>query len=77
MPEITVIKPGVQSLLVDQGRLGYGDLGISQGGPIDEDAFYWLNRLLDNDGKCAAIECLIGGLVLQINCTQVIAVTGS
>ncbi len=74
---ISVIHPGTLSLLQDSGRFGQNHLGLTNGGPVDPEAFYWANRLCDNNTGATAIETTLGGLKLQSNgCTRV-AITGA
>lgn len=77
MSGIKVIKPGVLTTLQDWGRYGQRENGLSSGGPMDEHAFLWVNRLLDNPPKSCMIEITIGlaSFVSQINST--IAVCGA
>ncbi|GAA5141891.1 biotin-dependent carboxyltransferase family protein [Thalassotalea piscium] len=77
MQGFIVEKSGVQSILVDSGRFGQAHIGLTQGGPADENAFYWLNRLLGNNSNNTAIECNFGGLLLRSTSDQTIAVTGA
>ena len=44
MSGFRVLKPGVFSLFQDAGRLGHHGLGLTTGGPMDGEAFYWANR---------------------------------
>lgn len=77
MQRFIVENAGVHSILVDKGRFGYAHLGLTQGGPADEHAFYWLNRLLGNTENSTVIECNLGGIVLRATANQTIAVTGA
>ena len=43
-----VLQSGVLSLLQDRGRFGYHRLGLTNGGPLDSEAFHYCNRLLGN-----------------------------
>jgi biotin-dependent carboxylase-like uncharacterized protein len=72
-----VTQAGVLSLIQDLGRFGAFNLGLTNGGPADLQAFYWANRLCGNELNTTAIEISIGGLglIAQIDCT--IAVTGA
>lgn len=72
-----VIKPGILSLLQDAGRFGQHTIGLTTGGPLDPEAFYWANHLLDNDENATAIEITVGGLQLQAHCNTHIAITGA
>lgn len=72
-----VIKPGMLSLLQDNGRFGQSHLGLTNGGPMDKVAYAWLNRLLNNANNATCIEVSIGGLVLKSNIRTVICITGA
>lgn len=74
---LRIITPGPLSLLQDLGRYGYQHIGVTPGGPMDEHAFSWANRLLDNVNNAAQIEITMG----QFNCEflhpTMIALTGA
>lgn len=72
-----VKQPGMLSLFQDAGRFGHFNIGLTNGGPIDLEAFQWANRLCANVLDATAIEISVGGLelVAQLDCT--IAVTGA
>ncbi|ARN72850.1 biotin-dependent carboxyltransferase family protein [Oceanicoccus sagamiensis] len=76
-----VISPGVLSLIQDSGRFGYHGIGLTNGGPLDPQAFYWANRLCESAAKQTAnniaLEISVGGLVLESEVDTVIAVTGA
>ncbi len=77
MTGFLVKKAGVLSLLQDEGRFGYQQLGLTQGGPVDKMAFYWANRLCQNKLSSTAIEISIGGLSLLAQGKAKIALTGA
>lgn len=58
---LLIEQPGLLATLQDRGRFNQLGQGITQGGPIDERAYLWANRLLDNDNDCAQIEVTMGG----------------
>jgi len=72
-----VKKPGALSLLQDSGRYGYAKMGLTQGGPADKEAFYWANRLCENNADAAVIEVSVGGIELLAQLDTVLAVTGA
>lgn len=76
-PALKVIKPGFLSLIQDLGRTGYQHLGITQGGPADEHAFLWANKLLANKSNAACIEIHLGMLVLEVMTDTEIAICGA
>lgn len=77
MTGFKVIQPGIYSLLQDAGRFGWHGIGLTTGGPMDQQAFRWANKLCGNDDKSATIEITVGGLVLEANCYSSIALTGA
>lgn len=72
-----VIKPGVLSLIQDKGRFGYQNIGITNGGPMDEYAFYWANYLLGNEINAPQIEITYGMLELIVHKEACISITGA
>ncbi|SHO56897.1 biotin-dependent carboxyltransferase family protein [Vibrio quintilis] len=72
-----VVNPGMLSLLQDLGRRGYQHLGIAQGGPMDEHAFCWGNRLLGNPLGACGLEITLGQLQLKATEPTTIAITGA
>ena len=74
---IKVEHSGVLSLLQDGGRFGYHRLGLSNGGPMDPEAFCLCNRLLQNPAGATAIEISVGGLQARILEDTYICLTGA
>jgi len=74
---LTVVQPGVLSLLQDSGRRGQHRLGLSNGGPMDGEAFHYSNRLLRNPPGSTAIEISVGGLQLTAQVDTYICLTGA
>ncbi|WP_127129258.1 5-oxoprolinase/urea amidolyase family protein [Georgenia sp. SYP-B2076] len=74
---LTVVTPGLQSLVEDLGRPGYLDLGVCPSGALDRGAAVRANRLVGNDRGAAVIETLLGDLRLRARGDQVLAVTGA
>lgn len=73
---LTVLQPGILSLLQDAGRFGQHAIGLTNGGPLDRTSFNWANRLCGNEENTCAIEASIGGLALKAEVDTQIAVTG-
>jgi biotin-dependent carboxylase-like uncharacterized protein len=74
---MTVLQPGVLSLLQDSGRYGQQRLGLTNGGPMDREAFHYCNRLLQNPGDSTAIEISVGGLQLLAQVDTYICLAGA
>ena len=77
MSGFQVMEPGILSQLQDAGRFGHHSIGLTTGGPVDGDAFYWANRLCRNDPGATALEVAQGGLRLECLGETTIAVTGA
>lgn len=74
---LKVLQPGILSLLQDSGRRGQHRIGLTNGGPLDSEAFYYCNRLLGNTPDSTTIEISFGGLQLQAQADTFICVTGA
>ncbi len=74
---LEVLKPGFLTLLQDFGRYEYGRFGITQGGPLDEHAFLWANRILNNHYNAAQLEISFGGFSARFHKTTTIALCGA
>ena len=72
-----VAQPGILSLLQDSGRWGHHRLGLSNGGPVDREAFNYCNRLLQNSAGTTAVEVSVGGLQLESKVETFICLTGA
>lgn len=77
MSGLKIVQPGIFSLLQDNGRFGQHGIGLTTGGPLDNNAFRWANRLCGNTSSQSAIEVTVGGLVLESQVTTTIALTGA
>lgn len=72
-----VIKPGFYSTVQDAGRFGFGQVGLSRSGVMDEHAYRWANYLLDNAQNDAVLEITFGDCLLEAQAPTQIAVTGA
>jgi biotin-dependent carboxylase-like uncharacterized protein len=72
-----VKDPGMLSLVQDAGRFGAYSIGLTNGGPVDSEAFQWANRLCANALNATAIEVSIGGFALIAQIDTTIAVAGA
>ena len=77
MSGFRVLEPGVFSLFQDAGRLGHHALGLTTGGPMDGEAFYWANRLAGNAEGATTLEVAQGGLRLECTGATSVAVAGA
>lgn len=74
---LTVLSPGLQSLVQDLGRPGLGDLGVPGAGAADTASARQANRLVGNTPGDAVIETLLGGLQVRAVGALVLALAGS
>lgn len=77
MPELEVIRPGVQSLIQDLGRLGAAEQGLSQGGAVDLHAFCWANYLVGNHPNSPTIEITLGQAQFRATDDCLVVLTGA
>jgi len=70
-----VLQGGLFSTIQDLGRYGYTDIGITNSGAMDEYAYRWSQKLLNNiEGN--ALEIMVG-LRLEVMIATEIAVCGA
>ncbi len=74
---IEVINPGVQSIIVDRGRLGFGSVGVPLSAALDMYALEALNCLLGNSTSSPAVEAFGIGFALKFNIEISFAITGA
>lgn len=74
---LEVIQPGLLSLLQDRGRFGMHRIGLTNGGPLDPQAFHYCHRLLANDPASTAIELSFGGAHFRVKVDTFLCVTGA
>lgn len=73
---IEVVRAGLCDLVMDQGRPGWGALGVPAGGAADPAALAAANRLVGNDVTAAGLEVLLSGPSLRFPEGGVAALTG-
>lgn len=69
--------PGLSTTVQDRGRTGYFNVGIPQGGCLDQYSADLANALVGNDPDAAVLECTYTGPVLVTDAPAVVAVTGA
>ena len=74
---LVVTAPGLQALVQDLGRPGFGDLGVSAAGAADRQSARQANRLVGNEPGAALVENLLGGLTVLAQGDQVMSVAGA
>lgn len=74
---LTVVSPGMLTLIEDAGRPGFGSSGVGRSGAFDRAALRQANLLVGNAAGAPALEVLGGGLHLRSTREHVLAVTGA
>lgn len=77
MGELTVIRPGLQAQIQDQGRRGLAYYAIPCSGPMDRYAADLANVLLGNDSTAPFIECHFVAPTLRFESDATICLTGA
>jgi len=72
-----VIKSSPFTSIQDRGRFGFSYMGISNSGAMDEYAFNFSNKLLNNKYNTNSLEILWGGLVLESYTNSSFVITGA
>lgn len=72
-----ILEPGLSTTVQDQGRLGYYNVGIPQGGAMDQLSAEAANALAGNTPDAAVLECTYLGPKLVTESDAVIAVAGA
>jgi 5-oxoprolinase (ATP-hydrolysing) subunit C len=74
---VRILEPGLQSLLVDHGRLRSRSLGVPGGGAADRWSLALGNALVCNPPHAPALEIAIAGPTLQADTDIAVAVFGA
>ena len=77
MGELTVIRPGLQAQIQDQGRTGMAYYAIPTSGAMDRYSADLANVLLGNAAEAALIECHFVAPTLRFESDAIICLTGS
>ena len=77
MSGFKVVKSGFLTQLQDRGRFGFEHLGVTNSGVMDEYAYNWVNRLLDNKKGTNVLEIAFASVKLESTVETTIAVAGA
>lgn len=72
-----ILEPGLATSVQDQGRLGYYNVGIPQGGAMDQLSASMANALVGNAPTDAVLECAYLGPKFTTDADAVLAITGA
>ncbi|MDN4612287.1 5-oxoprolinase subunit C family protein [Arthrobacter burdickii] len=72
-----ILEPGLATSVQDLGRLGYYNVGIPQGGAMDQLSASMANALVGNAETDAVLECAYLGPKFTTDADAVLAVTGA
>lgn len=74
---LELLNSPIYATIQDEGRFGYEQIGISQGGVMDLKAYKQLNMLLYNKNDASCIEILFGNIQFLVNKSTIFATTGA
>lgn len=74
---LRIEQPGLLTTVQDQGRHGYYDVGIPQGGAMDQESAQAANKLVGNTAAEAVLECTYMGPQFTVDAPATIAVAGA
>jgi biotin-dependent carboxylase-like uncharacterized protein len=74
---LVVERIDCRMLVEDLGRPGWGHLGVPPSGALDPASLMLANRLVGNPETAAGLEILLGGVVLRVEASARIALTGA
>lgn len=74
---IIITSPGLLTTIQDEGRLGYGQFGVTPSGPMDVESFQIANLLVGNPPGESALEATVLGPTFHVTEDTVIAITGA
>lgn len=74
---LKIEQPGLLTTVQDQGRSGYYNVGIPQGGAMDQESAQIANMLVGNTAVEAVLECTYMGPAFTVDAPTTIAVAGA
>jgi biotin-dependent carboxylase-like uncharacterized protein len=74
---LTVLAPGLLTLVQDPGRTGLAAVGVPRSGAADPAALARAHRLVGNAADAALLETVLGGLVVRFGATTAFALVGA
>lgn len=74
---LTILDPGMLTLVEDRGRVGHRASGVGAAGAYDRLSAARANHAVGNRPDAAVLEVLFGGLHLRTDSSAVIALTGA
>lgn len=77
MSAVEVLDPGRSTLLQDEGRPGWAAVGVGRSGAADRGSYLLGSRLVAHGEGRAALEVLLGGLVVRAHGSLTVALTGA
>lgn len=74
---LNIIRAGICTSIQDDGRSGWRQYGISEGGSLDNPAMQTANMLVGNEANAAVLEITLGQFTAEFACDGWIALTGA
>lgn len=75
--KLTIIKPGLQTLIQDKGRIGYQHVGVPVSGPLDRKSAKLANEIAGNEVFNPVMEITLLGPKIKFSGACHIAITGA
>ena len=73
---LEVLQPGLYTTVQDEGRPGFGHLGVSRSGAMDADGLRLANLMVGNTRSAAGLEMTATGPLLQAQGDAAVALVG-
>ena len=74
---IEIVNPGWLSFFVDEGRYGYGHIGVPPSSALDRYAFHMANHLAGNPRSTPALEVIGTPFAFAASCDMGCVITGA
>lgn len=74
---IKVLKPGLNTTIQDEGRIGFYEIGMPPSGALDSYSYSVANYLVGNQQGAACLEMTYTGASLEFDDSYLISITGA
>ena len=74
---LEIINAPIFATIQDKGRFSYTSIGVTNSGVMDEYAYLWANKLLDNKNDANTIEIAFSNVQFKVKENTSIAITGA
>ena len=74
---LELINNPILVTLQDKGRYGYSHIGVTNSGVMDENAYFWANKILGNSFDTNILEIAFSNVIFKVNKATQIVLTGA